>query len=191
LLLVLRFAPGVQAFPAQSSAFTPDLLDRYQIVLRKLKDELKDKYYDGKFHGINIDKSFEQTKDKLKQAQSNGQALGIIAEFLLALNDSHTWFIPPTHKFIPNYGWTLQMIGNDCYVMDVVKDSDADKKSIRAGDKVLNVDGYMPVRENFWKLSYLIHTLRPQDHLDVVVQSRGGEQRQLTILANLKDRFAK
>src|SRR5882724_1050370 len=188
MLLIFRFASGISGIDAQlpGQALTPDMRKKYSGMLKTIKHDLKDKYYDQHFHGVDIDITFDQADNKLLQAQTNGQALGIIAQAMLDLNDSHTWFIPPYQEVVPDYGWQLNIIGDDCYVTDVKKDSDADKKGIKPGDRVLNIAGVLPVRDNFWKLKYLIYILRPQERLEVVVQTPAGERRQLTIVAELK-----
>jgi len=184
-LLMLRFAVGTVAqLPGQP--ITTDMHKKYSSMLKTIKHDLKTQYYDPNFHGVDIDKSFDQADQKLQQAQINGQALGTIAQVLLDLNDSHTSFIPPNQAVLADYGFELKIIGDDCYVTDVKKGSDAEYKGIKAGYRVLNIDGIMPVRENFWKLCYLIYRLRPQEQLDVVVQSPAGERGKVTIVAELK-----
>src|SRR5262245_31065081 len=64
-------------------------------VLRKVKLELKDKYYDPKFHGLDIDLVFSKAEQLMAQAKSNNDLWGVIAQCVMLLNDSHTWFYPP------------------------------------------------------------------------------------------------
>src|SRR5688572_27711781 len=74
-----------------------DSIERQRSVdmLKTVKDSLKSNYYDPNFHGMDLDARFKVAEEKLKQANSLGQAYGIIAQAVLDLNDSHTSFSPP------------------------------------------------------------------------------------------------
>jgi C-terminal processing protease CtpA/Prc len=158
--------------------------ERGHRMLDQLKDDIKRYYYDPKFHGIDLEARFKLARDKVDAAQSVGQMFGVIAQALIEFDDSHTFFFPPRRHMRTNYGWEMQIIGEDCFVTDVEKDSDAAAKGLKRGDKVLWVIGYAPARQNFWKLSYLINTLRPQPALNVFVQSPGEAQpRPLTLVS--------
>src|SRR5437868_1536835 len=105
--------------------------ERGSLMLKIIKDEIKKSYYDPAFHGVDIEARFKAADEKIKTATSNGQIFGIIAQAVLDLNDSHTFFIPPRRAARPNYGWQKQMIGDKCYVVAVQPDSDADAKGLR------------------------------------------------------------
>ena len=51
------------------------------------------------FHGMDVDARFKTAEEKLKQANSLGQAFGIIAQALLDLNDSHTYFSRQAQRY--------------------------------------------------------------------------------------------
>jgi len=93
-------------------------------MLDTIKDELKRNYYDPAFHGMNLDTRFKEADAKIKQSTSMGQVLGIIAQVLIELNDSHTFFLPPGRSSRTDYGWVMQMIGEKCYVVAVKPGSD-------------------------------------------------------------------
>ena len=46
--------------------------------------------------GLDLDARFTTAREKLKQATTLGQGLGIAAQTLLDFNDSHTFFLPPS-----------------------------------------------------------------------------------------------
>ncbi|HEX8071464.1 MAG TPA: S41 family peptidase [Pyrinomonadaceae bacterium] len=153
-------------------------------MLKEIKKDVEQFYYDKTFRGVDLDARFKLAHEKVDAAQSLGQMFGVIAQLLIEFDDSHTFFIPPRRSVRTVYGWEMSMIGDDCLVTDVSKDSDAAAKGLKRGDKVLWLDGYTPARENFWKLKYLFDTLRPQPALNVFVQSPGEAQpRPLTLVA--------
>lgn len=159
--------------------------ERGRIMLENIKNQIKKNYYDPTFHGMDLEARFKAAEEKIKQATSLGQVFGIIAQALLDLNDSHTFFVPPTRTARAEYGWNMQMIGDKCYVLAVKPGSDAEAKGLKVGDMILSVSGYAPTRENKWKMDYLFNVLRPQPGLKVEAQSPDGRLRQLDILAKV------
>lgn len=161
--------------------------DRAQIMLSRIKDKLKDEYYDPAFHGMDLDARFKTASEKIKQATSIGQLFGTIAQVLVELNDSHTFLVPPSRAKKTDYGWTMQMIGDRCYVSSVDPASDAETKGVKPGDEVLEAGGYKLDRSNLWKFQYLYNTLRPQPSMRVVLRSPNGETRKLELLSQQKE----
>ena len=159
---------------------------RGQIMLDRIKDELKKNYYDPNFRGMNLDVRFQTASDKIKEAQSVGQVFGIIAQVLIELDDTHTFFLPPGRVTDTDYGWTMMMVGDHCYVSSVDEGSDAEAKGVKPGDEVLQVSGWSVDRKTLWKIQYLFSTLRPQPGLRVVLRSPNSQVREIDILAKQK-----
>jgi C-terminal processing protease CtpA/Prc len=167
----------------------PDLnfqRERGRAMLKTIKDDLKKNYYDPGFRGMDIEARFLTADGKIKEAESVGQVFGIIAQTLIDLNDSHTFFMPPSRANRTEYGWQMQAIGDKIFVSAIKPGSDAEKKGLKTGDQVLLVNGFQPVREELWKMIYMFYTLRPQPGLRLVVQSPEGEQRQVDVVANIR-----
>jgi C-terminal processing protease CtpA/Prc len=167
----------------------PDLnfqRDRGRAMLRIIKDDLKKNYYDPNFHGMDIEARFNTADGKIKEAESVGHVFGIIAQVLIDLNDSHTFFLPPGRANRTEYGWQMQAIGDKVFVSAIKPGSDAEKKGLKTGDQVLSVNGFQPSREELWKMVYMYYTLRPQPGLRLVVQTPEGGQRQLDVMANIR-----
>jgi C-terminal processing protease CtpA/Prc len=166
----------------------PSSLDRERgLVMRQsIKEDLKKNYYDAEFHGLAVEPRFQAAEEKLKQAQSLGQMFGIIAQVLVDLNDSHTYFIPPGFTSKTEYGWQMQMIGDKCYVIAVKPGSDAAAKGLTEGDEIFSVDGRGAIRENFWKLQYMYRVLRPQNGMHLEVIKPDGHREELNVLAKVE-----
>ncbi|MFN2481077.1 MAG: PDZ domain-containing protein, partial [Pyrinomonadaceae bacterium] len=171
--LLLVVAPC--AVPRAARAQSLDLdRERSRTMLSNIRGELKKNYYDANFRGINLEERFKAADEKLKTATSRGQMFGIIAQAMLDFRDSHTFFLPPQRAARTDYGWQVQMIGDEAYVTAVKPGSDAEKKGLKPGDRVVEVDGYQLTRDNLWTFQYLYYTLRPRAGMNVVVQPPGG-----------------
>src|SRR5688500_6337189 len=81
-------------FGSNVYAQTLDRIDRSRAkdMLNAVRNEIKDKYFDPSFRGIDIDARFKAAEQKIETATSVGQTFGIIAQAVLDLNDSHTTF---------------------------------------------------------------------------------------------------
>ncbi|HEY0348729.1 MAG TPA: S41 family peptidase [Pyrinomonadaceae bacterium] len=159
-------------------------------MLKVVKQQIKENYYDPNFHGVDLEARFALAEDKIKEASSDGQVIGVIAQAVLDLNDSHTLLVPPLKGAVVVYGWRMKMIGDACYVTAVMRGSDAESKGLRAGDRILALNGFEPTRDSLWKMKYYFYELRPQSRVRVTAQTPEGQRRELEILTKLeKKRF--
>ena len=186
LLLLVSFALVLCLLPGDSSAQKAGRLEigQWRDVLKNLKAALKDNYYDPSLRGIDIDAHFELAHDKMKSAQSLSQLTGIAAQVLLDLDDSHTLLIPPYTFARVDYGWSMQIVGSDCYVLSVKPRSDAEAKGLQVGDRVLSIDGRAMDRTKAWLADYLYNTLQPQPSMKLVVEKPDKRQAELVVQAN-------
>jgi carboxyl-terminal processing protease len=172
--------------PARAQSLTKEDRDRAREMLESVKYDIKNNYYDPNFRGMDLETRFQAAKEKLSLANTNVQMFSVIAQVMLDLKDSHTFFIPPARAAKVEYGWQMQMIGDKCYVVAVKPGSDAEAKGLKPGDLIQTVGGYTPSRQNLWILQYLFYALRPQPGLRVVVESPGApEARQLDLMSKI------
>ena len=177
---------GIAVRAANTQSLNTVDRDRGHVMLRALKNEIKKSYYDATFRGIDLEARFKTADEKLDGATSLGQVFGIIAQVLLDFEDSHLFFIPPQRPDTVDYGWQMQMVGDKCYVSAVKPASDAETKGLKPGDLIKTVDAFSPTRENLWKLKYLYYALRPRPGMRLIVQSPNGADRQLDVMAKVK-----
>lgn len=183
LLIVLCFCFGQSAFSQN--------LDRVQRgkakdMLNAVKNAIKDDYYDTNYHGVDLDAKFKEAEEKLDKAATLGQAWGIIAQAVLELKDSHTIFYPPKTTAEVRYGWTMKMVGDKCFVTAVRPKDDAEKKGLKVGDEVLEIEGFKPNRKEFWKMNYYYRVLSPRTNLTLkVIGPNDKEPRTLTIASRV------
>jgi carboxyl-terminal processing protease len=154
-------------------------------MLKTIKSDIQKHYYDPGFHGLDIEARFKAAEEKIQTATSTGQVFGIIAQALVDLHDSHTFFIPPSRTNRVEYGWLMHSIGDKCYIVAVKPGSDAESKGLKPGDEVVSVGGYPTARETLWELKYLFYTLRPAAGMRVVLR-KGDQQQQVDVMASVK-----
>jgi C-terminal processing protease CtpA/Prc len=157
--------------------------ERAQVMLKEIASDIRKHYYDPKFHGVDWESKVEEFKQKINEADSMNRALSQVAGALDLLDDSHTFFLPPSHAFRHNYGWKAQMIGTRCFVIRVRPGSDADKKGVKPGDELTALNGYGPNRDNFWKMEYVYETLRPQPAMRLGLRDPAGQLLQVDAAA--------
>ncbi len=161
--------------------------ERAQQMLKTTVDELRKNYYDPKFHGVDLDKEYSEAKQRIEKVSSLSMAIANIANLLDALDDSHTFFLPPERPMKFDYGLQYQMVGDRCFITHVRPKSDPDVKGVIPGDQILAINGIAPTRELTWKLQYMFGILRPQTTLKLVLQSPDGKQRSVDTTAYIKE----
>src|SRR6188768_3206630 len=151
-LSLFAFAAGQQ--PAEKSISSFDR-GASLTMLRQVKTDLQQNYYDAAFRGMDVERVFAEAEQKVRNGATLNANIATIAEVLMRLNDSHTVFIPPDRKLKVTYGWQVSMIGDVPYIVGVLPGSDAEKKGLAPGDRLLAWNRYEPRRENLWQLYYL------------------------------------
>lgn len=141
--------------------------ERAHEILRDIEKELRKRYYDPAFRGMDVDAVFARAGERVDSATAEGQISGILVQALLDLDDSHTFFIPPPLSFEVDYGFELGIVGDRCYIVAVDPGSDAEGQGLRPGTAVLYVEGATPGRENLWQIRYALDVARPRRELRI------------------------
>lgn len=181
VFVLLGFTPAVL-----SQSLSSQDREHGVIMLRTVRDDIRKNYYDPNFHGIELDARTKLAEERIKQAKSNAEVFGVIAQVMLDFNDSHTIFLPPQRTARVEYGWQMQTFGENCYVIAVKPKSDAEAKGVKPGDLVCKLDGITPNRANLWIYNYLYKTLAPRPVVKVEIQSPGEAPRQLELMAKIQ-----
>ncbi|MGA8270608.1 MAG: S41 family peptidase [Candidatus Sulfotelmatobacter sp.] len=185
--LIIGFCLISQVAFAQDEPLTGEDRSKAKEMLHNIRDDIREHYFDKKYQGLDFDARFQSAEKKIESASSMNYALADIAGAVSALNDSHTFFIPPPRPYKHSYGWEMQAIGDSgCFVTAVRPGSDAEKKGLKPGDQVLSVNGYSAIREDVRKIRYVFNTLRPQPGLRLVVRSEKGDLRQIDVMASMR-----
>ncbi len=178
------------ALPASAQQPQPKISkyerDEVREMLSTISVDVKKHYYDRNLHGIDWNANVKNFEVRIDNAASLNRGLSEVAAALDALNDSHTFFLPPPRPYKHDYGWQIQMIGEKCFVLRVRPESDAERKGVKAGDEVLSINGFAPARDNLWKMNFVFNALRPQSALRVSLLAPNGERKDVEIAAAVR-----
>jgi len=187
ILFFCAAMPAQNKPQTQQAPFTSFERERAEMMLQVVASDVKKHYYDQKFHGLDWDATVRDAKEKIDKSTSQNTALSHIAAALIALDDSHTFFLPPSRPYIHDYGLQFQMIGDSCFVLRVRPGSDAESKGIKAGDQVLSINGFQPSRQNLWQMEYVYQTLRPQMGLQLDLRTPANVEHKIDAMAKFRD----
>ncbi|MEP6945631.1 MAG: S41 family peptidase [Acidobacteriota bacterium] len=152
-------------------------------MLDEMKDILNEFYYDPKMHGIDLQKRLETAKARVKTLQYNWQMYRVLVQVLMEFNDSHTRMLMPPRTDHFQYGLVWQMIGDECFITSVDKESNAAAEGIEPGDRIVTIGKYLPTRNDLWKINFLVYKLDSADTLDLKIKKPDGTEKALTIKA--------
>lgn len=176
-VLIMFFASG--ELRAQQKMNATDLAHA-RAILRDARDAVQKHYYLMDYHGLDLDARYQQYDERIRNAPSIGEAFRVIAAFLGGLRDSHTFFIPPARSTHTDYGFRIQLYGNDAFVTQVRPGSDAESK-VHPGDQVVHYDTFSVNRSDFHDLFYTFNTLMPQAATQLDLRDPAGVARQLLV----------
>lgn len=160
--------------------------DHAQSMLKEISAEVEKRYYDPKLHGVDWQARVQDAKQNIDKTDSMDGALSEIAALLDSLNDSHTFLIPPARVNVYDYGVTMQMIGDHCYVTHISPGSDAEKKGLKAGDEVFAIDGHRVSRKVLPRIRYIYEVLRPLPGLQITLLDGAGHQQSFEVAATIQ-----
>jgi C-terminal processing protease CtpA/Prc len=160
---------------------------KFQDVIKVITSEVKKVYFDENFNGIDLEEKSKAAIELVKAANTETEMMAIIANFLIEFDDSHLFYIPPIKVSDTDYGWEMSMVGDKCFVTDVSSDSDAEKQGLRKGDEIYIIQGFIPTRENLWKINYYYRALNPHPALSVIAIKPDGKKIQYILKAKITE----
>lgn len=184
--VVARTSSLLLAIAAITAAaqITKDELSVARGLLAATREAVEKNYHDPSRLG-NFRQRCEAAERLLPECKSFHAAQLIIAQLLLDLNDTHTQLYPPRPRDVILHPWTFHAVGDEVYVRAVEPGSDAEKRGLRVGDKVLAIDGMATRATNCWLMRYFLEVLAPRNSMTVLVQAPGAAARQLVIAATV------
>lgn len=185
-LLVVTAACGF-AWP-QAKDMNNDERHQMDVMLAQVAGDVSKHYYDPKLHGVDWDAKVNLAREQIKQEKSLNMAMAHIAAALDSLNDSHTFLIPPRRPYVLDHGWTVQIIGDKCFVTRVRPGGDAESHGVKPGDQLLAINGYKIGPDNLWKIEFAFNVLRPLPQLAITLRDPHGVERKVGLEAQFRHR---
>lgn len=184
LLAALALLPSA----ASAQELMPHDRERGRAMLRGVRAQLEQHYYDLRFGGMDLEARTAQLDSVIQRATFLPQIFAAVAALPAELGDSHTFFVPPRQTVEVEYGWEMMMVGDSAFVWRVEPGSDAERQGVRPGHHVLAVNGFAPLRRDLWQMMYVFGVIRPQPTLRVTVRAPGGEPRELELASRIRRR---
>ena len=184
LLAALALLPAA----ARAQDVGPHDRERGRTMLRQVRAQIEQHYYDLSFGGMDLDARTAQLDSVIQNATLLAQIFAAVAALPAELGDSHTFFIPPRRTVEVEYGWEMMMVGDSAFVWRVERGSDAERQGVRPGDQVLAVNDFAPARADLWQMMYVFGVIRPQPVLRVTLRAPGGEPRELELASRIRRR---
>jgi C-terminal processing protease CtpA/Prc len=189
---VLALLLQTTAFHSMSVAQAKDMsnVERHQmdIMLSQVSSDVAKHYYDPKLHGVDWQAKIRIARQQVEQEKSLNMAMSHVAAALDSLNDSHTFLIPPRRPYTLDHGWTIEMIGDKCFVTRVRPGEDAETHGVKSGDQVLAINGYHINRYDLWKIEFAFNVLRPLPQILVTLRDAQGVDRKVGLEAKIHQR---
>lgn len=158
----------------------PTKIERARGMLRDARDLVKKYYYDPKYHGIDVDARYQQYDERIAAVPSFNEGLRLVAGFLEGLKDSHTYVIPPDRPYRFDYGFRMQLFGDDAFITRIRPGTDAESK-VHPGNQVLGYVSNPVNRADFNDVQYLFYRLMPRTETQLDVRDPDGNVRRVSI----------
>jgi C-terminal processing protease CtpA/Prc len=154
-------------------------------ILKIVSADVQKNFYDPHLKGLDWPALTEETRQRIHSSNSQGQMILAIFSLLSKLGDSHTYFVPPRLTQQADFGFKARSYGEDIRVYEVADKGPAAKSGLRAGDKILSLNGIPVDRSNIADVLTGFETVVPANTLDVDVISSGGQSHKLRITARM------
>ena len=171
LLSLLLWSFGAPAsLSAQLHDFNERDRTRGRIMLHAVAHDLHEQFWDSTMKGTNFDSLVAVADTQIGGATTYGQMNGAIARVVMALNDSHTHFWPPSGVNRIELGWVPFAIGDSVYLHHVEPWLSAAPFDVRVGDRLVAVDGWQVERRRIQDLLYVRKYLQPRESMVLTLQ---------------------
>ncbi|MGQ0813489.1 MAG: S41 family peptidase [Gemmatimonadota bacterium] len=152
--------------------------------LKRIHAELKRSYYDPKLGGHDMESHYKAAEAEILRATSDQQRFRALSNFLLPLDDSHTYFAGGTPITLGDFGFSYRFYGEAAFVSAVNDWSAADSMGLRRGDEILKFAGQSLTRENQYRVLVDFLGQHPIATLDLDVRAPDRSISRIAITAD-------
>lgn len=147
---------------------------RAKDILNIVSKRIQKDFYDPDLHGLPWNQLVSETSARIDRAQTAGQMYTAIFALLKKLQDSHTFFVPPTHVNKVSFGFEAMPFGEEVRIYELDDDSPAKAAGLRLGDQILAINGFGASRTDYDNMILFFRLLRPVTAMDITYR-RGNE----------------
>jgi carboxyl-terminal processing protease len=186
-IVALVIAAVVPAARAKGPNKDPLAFDkaRVGIMLDNVSKEIAKLYYDPNMRGLDWAALTAQAHRQIDEAGSVDEMFTAVFRLVGALKDSHTMFIPPAWTLEPEFGFDAGPVGDAIRVLKLKPGGAAEAAGLLLGDRIVTVNGFAAMRDNFWVMMIYFHRLRPVPRLDMTVE-RNGQKSEIAVQAKVR-----
>lgn len=141
-------SPGVFSIAtAESAIVSTSTREGRLAVFDDAWSSINERYYDRKFNGRDWDAQRTIFRSLAAAANSSGEFYAVLRKMIATLNDSHTRVFAPEEKFdwwrprIVTPGISVREVEGLPVVVEVERDSQAERAGVRSGDLIETVNG--------------------------------------------------
>ena len=182
---VLMLALHLQ-IPVQAQVSIGFERDRTKNILKKVSKTIRDRFYDPKFRGLDWEKLTDQASQDIENASSAREMVSIIFALVHELQDSHTFFIPPSFATKISWGFEAQAFGEKIFVHEIEEDSAAADSGLAVGDRLWKIGGFKAERGTLDLLLLHFRYLQPVVSMDLTFTRGGGAARLARVQSKIK-----
>lgn len=144
--LLFGASPVAQGRADDSGLVSSNTAEGRLIIFDDVWETVQERYYDPTFNGIDWQGSRTTFRQAAAKANNSREFYEVIRKMLSALHDAHTRVFAPDEKFDwwnPRFitlGFTIREVEGLPIVIQVDKESDAEKLGIKPGDVITRID---------------------------------------------------
>ena len=126
--------------------------DNARIQLKWIYEDLKSGYYDPGMRGLDMDSLYRQAEQEIDRATTRQERFRILSNFLMPLDDSHTFYIGSTPVTLSDFGFSYRFYGETAFVAALTPWADSTARQLRPGDEIVRFNRQTLTRQNSYRV---------------------------------------
>jgi C-terminal processing protease CtpA/Prc len=118
-------------------------------IVNEVARLVQENYYDPQLKGIAWKSALQQARDRINNAENEGQMAAAIVGLLARLEDSHTYYLRPYRLEPVILGFRAKMFGDQARIYDIMPGGPAEQAGLKLGDRILGIQDFAVNRNIF------------------------------------------
>lgn len=120
---------------------------RMMEILNQVSTLVKQNYYDPALKSIDWKNAVDAARQRIRNADNEGDMTAAISSLLSRLHDSHTYFIRPYRLQPVIFGFDAKAFGDVVRIFEIMPGGPAEAAGLRCGDRIAGIDGFVANRK--------------------------------------------